>query len=216
MSDRTQIDGEALSALMDGELSEFELRRLLARISDEPELLAIWERYHLVRAVFQPEPLALNTPRMTGTDSSSDKLSNRIMAAIEAEPAFECADSPIETSTARSATGPVWASQITRFAVAASVALAVFVGMQSLLNSPSTIEIASENSDQPIPVTAGDNVLVTVDTDAQQRLNEYIRSVSIPSRPDTSEAPFNVLFESPMLHPVSDLELVQEVERTEP
>jgi negative regulator of sigma E activity len=217
MSDRVQVDGEALSALMDGELSEFELRRLLARISDEPELLATWERYNLVRAVYQPEPLSLHFPSAHGINS----LSSKIMAAIEAEPAL--ALDP-ETSAAhahdkdRKIAGSVWTSQIAKLAVAASVALAVFAGMQSILVSPQVPSIASGNpTDVTPPVQTGNgNIQLAVDEDAQRRLNEYIRSVSIPSRNEPSGAPFNILLESPMLHPVSDLELIQEVERTNP
>ena len=49
---------------------------------------------------------------------------------------------------------------------------------------------------------------LAVDTEAQQRLNDYIRSVSIPARVDNQSVPFNVLTESPLLRPVSDRELI--------
>lgn len=213
MSDRIQVDGEALSALMDGELSEFELRRLLERISDQPELLATWERYNLMRAVYQPEPLGL---RISATSAPSS-LSSRIMAAIDAEPAFAGAVNTGGTQIGKKASHSVWTNQIAKFAVAASVALAVFVGMQSILETPQAPSVANQSpSDSTVASGANDNMQLAVDADAQQRLNEYIRSVSIPSRPEPSEAPYNILLESPMLHPVSDIELVQEVERTNP
>jgi len=217
MSDRIQVDGEALSALMDGELSEFELRRLLARISDEPELLATWERYNLVRAVYQPEPLSLKSLSVSGSDSLSDK----IMAAIEAEPALTHASVASDDAIhgkARNIASPMWTSQIAKLAVAASVALAVFVGMQSIMVTPQAPSLASQSPlDAAAPMQASDsNIQLAVDEDAQRRLNEYIRSVSIPSRTEASGTPFNILLESPMLHPVSDLELIQEVERTNP
>lgn len=44
---------EKLSALMDGELSELETRRILAAVEQDPVLRATWERYHLVRAAMQ-------------------------------------------------------------------------------------------------------------------------------------------------------------------
>lgn len=232
MSDRIQVDGEALSALMDSELSEFELRRLLARISEEPELLATWQRYNLVRAAFQPEPLRLP---MTDSKASGGSLSDRIMAAVEIEPAFDNARSSesdrvaatgVATSDQTKAKTPLWTTQFARVAVAASVALAVFVGMQSVLNTPDSPTIANQSSTesrtessttlQQPAMASGDNVQLAVDADAQQRLNDYIRSVSIPSRAEPAEGLFNILRESPMLHPVSDLELVQEVERSEP
>src|SRR5690606_6009711 len=71
---------EALSSLMDGELEEFELRRLLARISDRPDLLATWERYNLARAVFQPEPLNFESLRTRDDVMLPDALTSRIMA----------------------------------------------------------------------------------------------------------------------------------------
>jgi sigma-E factor negative regulatory protein RseA len=52
---------EKISALMDGELSDFEARRLLQEISRDPQQRATWERYHLVRASLRnelPAPLA--------------------------------------------------------------------------------------------------------------------------------------------------------------
>ena len=209
MSDRIQVDGEALSALMDSELSEFELRRLLARVSEDPELLATWERYNLARAVFQPEPLNLKL-------TAGDALSSRVMAAVAAEPAFETVGSPPKSQAAESISAPAWTTQFARIAIAASVALAVFVGMQSVLNTPDTPAIAGQDAQQSGPATDAATVQIAVDADAQQRLNEYIRSVSIPGRAEPSEGPFNILRESPMLHPVSDLELVQEVERAAP
>jgi sigma-E factor negative regulatory protein RseA len=46
---------EALSALMDGEVDELELRRLLREMPARPELAAAWKRYHAVRASLDRE-----------------------------------------------------------------------------------------------------------------------------------------------------------------
>ena len=58
-------DEQALSALMDGELGEFELRRLLARVAVSPELQRTWERYNLARAALNRNRLicATSPPR---------------------------------------------------------------------------------------------------------------------------------------------------------
>ncbi|HLT63817.1 MAG TPA: sigma-E factor negative regulatory protein [Pseudohongiella sp.] len=192
---------EALSALMDGELEEFELRRLLARISDRPDLLATWERYNLARAVFQPEPLNFESLRTRDDVMLPDALTSRIMAAIEAEPRPQAATIPVAGS--RSGGG------LAKLAVAASVAVAVFVGMQTLLDQPQAPMMASVHHEMP-----DDAVMqVAVDEDAQQRLNDYIRSVTIPARAEPVSGPYNILLESPMLRPVSDLELIQEIDR---
>ena len=49
------VDGlnEALSALMDGEANELELRRILRELPARPELAAAWTRFHTVRASLQ-------------------------------------------------------------------------------------------------------------------------------------------------------------------
>jgi negative regulator of sigma E activity len=46
---------EALSALMDGEVDELELRRILRELPVRPELAAAWGRHHTVRASLQQE-----------------------------------------------------------------------------------------------------------------------------------------------------------------
>lgn len=202
-------DQEALSALMDGELSEFEIRRLLTKISDSPELFATWERYNLARAVFEPEPLDLHCFAESIRAGTSNQLLDRIMLAVEQEPLP--GQKPNDLNTSGKSLIKSWHRDLARLAIAASVALAVFVGMQSLMtssSSPQEIAETSSNIDRQ-------NIQIAVDEEAQQRLNDYIRSVSIPSRAD-SPAPFNILEESAMLRPVSDRELIEEVERTSP
>lgn len=46
---------ESVSALMDGEASSMELRRVLKATSQNPEIKDVWQRYHLVRASLQQE-----------------------------------------------------------------------------------------------------------------------------------------------------------------
>src|SRR5690554_2104010 len=55
---------ESLSALMDNEATELELRRVLKQAKDDPDLLDHWQRYHLVRDVIHqqasaPAPVSL-------------------------------------------------------------------------------------------------------------------------------------------------------------
>lgn len=147
-----------------------------------------------------------------------DSLSERIMAAIEAEPALSVA-TPVSNVGNKQTRVSVWNLSLTRMAVAASVAFAVFIGMQSLLMAPQDQAADSSVAGSTVPGAPGvaRDVQLAVDEDAQRRLNEYIRSVSIPSNlpgnPDSSGTPYNILLESPMLRPVSDLELIGEVER---
>ncbi|MGD8415680.1 MAG: sigma-E factor negative regulatory protein [Pseudomonadales bacterium] len=49
---------ESLSAVMDGEADEFELRRVLDEMGKDAELAGSWERYHLIGAVMRRERIA--------------------------------------------------------------------------------------------------------------------------------------------------------------
>lgn len=96
---------ESLSAVMDNEADELELRRVLAA-SDDNELRATWSRYQIARAVMHKELLE---PRLD------------IAAAVSAALAEE-------TAPAKAASG-AWRT-IGRVAVAASVTVAVLVGVR--------------------------------------------------------------------------------------
>lgn len=93
-----------LSALMDGEVGDFELRRTLGQISQDPELRRKWNRYHLAAAAMRGE-LSSVTPDLSG----------RIAAALGREPG------PRRLSALRT---------LSRVAVAASVAVLTVVGVR--------------------------------------------------------------------------------------
>lgn len=97
---------ESLSALMDGEVAEFEVRRILRAVPGDAGLRAAWHRYQLASQV------------MHG-DLSRDltDLSIRISAAIDAEPAL----GELRPGS--------WRSRLGRVAVAASVAVIAVFGV---------------------------------------------------------------------------------------
>lgn len=97
---------ESLSALMDNETDELELRRVLAA-SGEGEVRATWARYQVARAVMHKELLE---PRLD--------LAAAVSAALADEPAL----------TPRKPRMP-WGG-LGRLAVAASVTVAVLVGVR--------------------------------------------------------------------------------------
>ena len=72
----SQIARESLSALMDNEGDDLELRRALKAFESEPDTAEAWRRYHLMRSILR---------RDQDIDVSTD-LSAGIMARIEAEP----------------------------------------------------------------------------------------------------------------------------------
>jgi len=96
---------ESLSAVMDNEADELELRRVISAL-DDADVRATWSRYQLARAVMHKELL---DPRLD--------LSAAVSAAI--------AD---EVAPAKAGRGP-WRS-LGRLAVAASVTVAVLAGVR--------------------------------------------------------------------------------------
>lgn len=220
---------EQLSALMDGELGEFETRRLLTLLNADDssgsdcsdrtasrQLLAAWERYHLVRSALRPEPMMasleseLESESLNSADFTSRlSLSDRINAQIADEPIPQAAPESVGAAERRDTRAPTWTWGAGRIAVAATVALSVFLGMQALVQHGNGVpagdnSLVAERSGLPVPERQ-----FAVDSDAQQRLNDYIRSVSIPARSESQAAPYtNLLESSPLLRPVADRELV--------
>ena len=97
---------ESVSAVMDNEADELELRRVLAA-SDDAELRATWSRYQMARAVMHRELLE---PRLDIAAAVSAAL------ADEAVPVQQASRAPWRT--------------LGRVAVAASVTLAVLAGVR--------------------------------------------------------------------------------------
>lgn len=117
MSERSH---EELSALMDGEASDLELRRTLKSLEADSELIQKWRRYHVSRSVMQGDLKGGHDARFAKVD-----LTASISAAIEKEAAH---DVPLESK-------PSWATKILQplssVAVAASVSAMVVFGWQT-------------------------------------------------------------------------------------
>ena len=78
---------EALSAVIDGEADEFELRRVLDEIGKDAKLAASWERYHLIGAVLRRERI-----------SRSFGMRERVWAEVGLDEAAEAQSMPVVTS----------------------------------------------------------------------------------------------------------------------
>ncbi len=115
---------ESLSALMDGEASELEVRRLLRDSADDGELRERWRHWHVARAAMHDE---LQAPKLD--------LASRVSAALADEPALV-------------AQVPWYARMPGRVAVAASVTLAVLAGLQF---APLGEQAAPQLAQQEIP-----------------------------------------------------------------
>jgi sigma-E factor negative regulatory protein RseA len=120
----TQALQESLSALLDNETDELELRRLLAA-SGDGEVRATWARYQVARAVMHKELLL---PQLD--------LAAKVSAALADEPA-------LVPARRRS-----WAG-LGRMAVAASVTIAVLAGVRLYnQNDIASVQLA-QRSDLP-------------------------------------------------------------------
>ncbi len=111
---------ESLSAVMDGEADEFEIRRVLNETADDPELRGVWERYHLVRSVMRGEG------RMRG----ADRLSTRFWTQIDAGDEVPVGVVEVAARKPRS-NWMTWGQRVAGVAVAAGVAAAVIIGYRT-------------------------------------------------------------------------------------
>lgn len=128
---------ESLSALMDDEGDDLELRRVLKSLEAEPQAADTWRRYHLARSAMRRE-------RDTVPDID---LSAGILARLEGEPAPGRA---VERSPRRFAS---WAG---RAAVAAGVSLAVITGVQFYNQGDAAPEMAGRDAATEAPLAAAD------------------------------------------------------------
>ncbi|MDR9439602.1 MAG: sigma-E factor negative regulatory protein [Halomonas sp.] len=123
---------ESLSALMDNEGDELELRRVLKSLDDSPDSAETWRRYHLMRSLMRREP---------EVDVATD-LSAGIMARLQDEPlphvdAGESSGRPL--SLARGA------------GIAAAVSLMVISGVQFYNGGFDAGQVPAEVASQPQP-----------------------------------------------------------------
>ena len=124
-----EVLGESVSAVMDGEADELELRRVLAAAGEDPALRERWARYQLARAVMHKQTV------MPGLD-----LASAVSAAIAAE----------ETPAPAARPARSW-RHLGRFAVAASVTLAVLAGVR-FYNTQGDAALAPQLAQQSAPV----------------------------------------------------------------
>lgn len=130
---RSESLRETLSALMDDEAEQLELRRVLHAGDQDPDVRRSWERYQLARSVMHKEPW------QTGIDLS---------AGIAAALADEATPSAASTSPS-----PRWKLQLGRVAVAASVTVAVLVGVR-MVNQDPTSDNTMAAVERSAPATA--------------------------------------------------------------
>ena len=167
----TDTRKESLSALIDGEASEIEVHRLVREFRSDESLTTSWAVYQQVRA----------TVRKGGSGSGlgpahHEALLNRISDAVHAED-----DHKRETDD-RPAAGKVVMGSL---ALAASLVITVFLGVQSPEDSAVIADISTETSIQrpserpavEVQTVANDlqaSELVELDEEKQKRLRAYL------------------------------------------
>jgi sigma-E factor negative regulatory protein RseA len=175
---------ESLSAVMDNQADELELRRVLAA-SDDPELRASWSRYQVARAVMHKELLV---PHLD--------IAAAVSAALADEPM------PAASKPQRG----LWVT-VGRLAVAASVTVAVLAGVRFYNQDDITGAQLAQQATQPalnIPQVSGPAMLAGFNTSEElapatsavgegqpgwheQRLPAYLRQHAQQAAMGTSE-----------------------------
>lgn len=161
---------ESLSALLDGESDELEVRRSLKEIEQHGELLETWRRYHMIGAAMRGEPLV---PQVD--------LSKGIRQALDGEPMDDVIE-PLQAVAVTKRSGRMrW---LASGAVAASVTLAVLfaVNTQEISNTSLVAQGAGDSSAVSSPIAASqEQAVASVNAEetarleeAQRKLQEYI------------------------------------------
>lgn len=130
-----ELLNESMSAVMDGEAAELELRRVLSACGEDAELRQRWKRHQLASAALRGQ---LVRPELD--------LAARVSAALAAE----------EAAPGASARGAGRGSQLLRLSVAASVTFAVLVGARfyGMQQAPLEAGLASQGAVPTINVLA--------------------------------------------------------------
>jgi negative regulator of sigma E activity len=145
----TERSTETVSALMDGEVSDFELRRILDRMDEEPELSDAWQRYQLISSVIRNEEIV--DPRID--------ISNSVMAAVAEEPDYYSEEAEVSEGSGTDRRTYFW-KPLTSMAVAASVTAMVIFGAQSFNPSSPVNQVADNRPGFTLPANTPVNDFV--------------------------------------------------------
>lgn len=140
MTDKSEnMFNESVSALVDGENGELDLRRILKESSENDELKRVWHRYHLAGELMRNERQASTNTKPLDLDflaGIQEAISDDVPVVVEKSSADFLA----------------WRNGLGKFAVAASVALAVLVGFQYTSPQQAASDAATlATNDAPLP-----------------------------------------------------------------
>jgi sigma-E factor negative regulatory protein RseA len=179
-----ELERESLSALLDGETDELELRRILQKSETDSSLLETWERYNLVHSMLTAEAVPVSSGFASGV---ADKLANEPLISLTANSSTAGTSNSLKAETSDSSNVVTWRQNISKLAIAASVALVFVFGFQTA-NQPNSPSIAGSDSaafsapaSSPDATQESGFVLagtrkVEPDPMALQRLTDYLSS----------------------------------------
>ena len=196
----SQIDSEnsseTISALLDNEADDLELRRFLKSCEQDPTLLETWERYSLVQSALHESAKPVNV-----------SLSQRIAEQIEQEAPLSVTAAPVQSP---------WKEGFSKMAIATSVAAVFLVSVQLILDSssgtsaiPAIADQSDENIESPaaLPLAAttllaeaGVEVPVVVDGGI---VRQYIESLTLD---DEEPVRIEHIQDSPLYRLVNELQ----------
>jgi sigma-E factor negative regulatory protein RseA len=169
---------ETISAVMDSQADDLEVRRLLKALDNASEeeaaaILAQWESFHSIGSVLRNESRSNNE---TPTMRASSNFAASVSAAIADE-------APMDKVARRpSKSDPMWQ----RFAVAASVTLAILVGVQEYESMQAGD--ASYTADNAVTVPALKSVDQSVDQGVVDLTAVQLASSEVALESSMSEA----------------------------
>lgn len=160
---------ESLSALMDGEADELEIRRLLNQSEQESGLLDKWANYQMIGAIMRQEPVA------------DIDLAKGVRQVLDGKPMDELAHHP---SIAKAKTNG-WRWFAASGAVAASVMLAVLVTVQwqqqEVMGVQVAAPLASTTTAEPavreLVATETATAMAALSAEEQQQLEQAQRKL---------------------------------------
>ncbi|MDR0779241.1 MAG: sigma-E factor negative regulatory protein [Pseudomonadales bacterium] len=165
-----RADREALSALMDDEAGDLEVRRLLRRLPEHPELLDTWKRYQFIKAALHDTPIDHEVDLWPGIEAA---------IADEAVPAVP-----------RRAFSGKWLHLAGQGAIAAAVAVFALFGVSKMELG---VELGQHGGSAAQPQLAGEysptgyERTVGLDSAARTRLQQAVYQFS--STPHSAQRP---------------------------
>ncbi len=179
------IKEEQVSALMDGEMSQQEMDRMIQNMRDNPYLKDCWDRYHLIG-----DTLRRRLPDFISTD-----IHSKISAAIQNEPTHFL---PRSTKQ-KSSTGHK--KQALGFALAASVTAIAVVGVMQIDESAQGIAqpatVAAVDRSETVQVAVSD----TIQSARREREVVYASVTTDPGMVHASVALYNHTEDARMDYP---------------